>query len=90
MFFRKNTDKSVWLEALKYTILFVCKIPNIPYPRERAPTTECSPTPMFWLNFLLWSKVYASYIVHNLLHYNNDAAASYLVWNYVNMPVGCG
>ena len=62
----------------------------IPYPRERAPTTECPPTPLFWLKFLLWSKVYALYIVHNLLHYNNDAAASYLVWNYVNMPVGCG
>ena len=62
----------------------------IPYPRERAPTTECSPTPLFWLNFLLRYKVYALYIVRNLLHYNNDAAASYLVWNYVNMPVGCG
>ena len=53
----------------------------IPYPRERAPTTECPPTPLFWLNFLLRSKVYALYIVRNLLHYNNDAAASYLVWN---------
>ena len=62
----------------------------VPYPRERAPTTDCPPTPLFWLNFLLWSKVYALYIVHNLLHYNNDPAASYLVWNYVNMPVGCG
>ena len=63
----------------------------IPYPRERVPTTECPPTPLFWLNFLLRSQVYALYIVHNLLHYNNDAAAaSYVVWNYVNMPVGCG
>ena len=42
----------------------------LPYPRERAPTTECPPTPLFWLNFLLWSKVYALHIVHNLLHYN--------------------
>ena len=51
---------------------------------------EYPPTPLFWLNFLLRTKVYALYIVYNLLHYNNDAAASYLVWNYVNMPVGCG
>ena len=63
---------------------------KLPYPHERAPTTECPPTHLFWLNFLLRSKVYALYIVRNLLHYNNDAAASYLVWNYVNMPVGCG
>ena len=82
-------------------IIYMCKVMVIcayishlhvllPYPRERAPTTECPPTPLFWLNFLLWSKVYAVHIVHNLLHYNNAAAASYLVWNYVNMPVGCG
>ena len=51
---------------------------------------EYPPTPLFCLNFLLRTKVYALYIVYNLLHYNNDAAASYLVWNYVNMPVGCG
>ncbi len=28
---------------------------HVPYPRERGPTTECRPTPHFWLNFLLRS-----------------------------------
>ena len=31
----------------------------IPYRRERGPTTQCPPTPQFWLNFLLRSKVYS-------------------------------
>ena len=33
---------------------------NIPYPRERGPTTECPPTPHFGLNFLLRSSVYSN------------------------------
>ena len=33
---------------------------NLPYPRERGPTMECRPTPQFWLNFLLRSKVYSN------------------------------
>ena len=60
------------------------------FAKERPLRNVRPPLPLFWLNFLLRSKVYALYIVHNLLHYNNDAAASYLVWKYVNMPVGCG
>jgi hypothetical protein len=31
-----------------------------PYPRERGPTTECRPTPHFWLNSLLRSNVYSN------------------------------
>ena len=33
---------------------------NIPYPRERGPTTEYQPTPHFGLNFLLRSNVYSN------------------------------
>jgi hypothetical protein len=28
--------------------------------RERGPTTECRPTPHFWLNFLLRSNAYSN------------------------------
>ena len=59
-------------------------------PSRKSAHYGMSAHPLFWLNFLLRSKVYVLYIVHNLLHYNNDAAASYFVCNYVNMPVGCG
>jgi hypothetical protein len=32
--------------------------PQLSYPRERGSTTECRPTPLFWLNFLLRSRIH--------------------------------
>ena len=45
-------------KAHTYVNDLVPKETNIPYTRERGPTTEYRPTPHFWLNLLLRSNVY--------------------------------